>query len=89
MKKSIHLDTEERELLDSYEAGEWKATESSDDLVSIARATMAKSRRVNLRLTEMDLVSLQMRAAREGIPAQTLMGSILHKYATGMLREIA
>jgi predicted DNA binding CopG/RHH family protein len=53
----------------------------------MARATLAKTRRVNLRLTEMDVVSLQWRAAREGIPAQTLMGSILHKYATGQLAE--
>lgn len=51
------------------------------------RATLAKTRRVNLRLTEMDMVSLQRKAAREGIPAQTLMGSILHKFATGQLAE--
>jgi predicted DNA binding CopG/RHH family protein len=88
MKKAIQLDDEERDLLESYEAGEWQPTVGSADLLlEAARATLAKSRRINLRLSEMDLVSLQRRAAREGIPAQTLMGSILHKYATGILRE--
>ena len=87
MKKAIQLDHEERDLLASYEAGEWQPTGSAEPLVAAARATLAKSRRINLRLSEMDLISLQRRAAREGIPSQTLMGSILHKYATGILRE--
>ena len=77
--KKIQLDKEARDLLDSYEAGEFREATITGSLVGMARATLAKTRRVNLRLTEMDVVSLQRRAAREGIPAQTLMGSILHK----------
>lgn len=86
--KTLHLDREELEILKSYEAGEWVASDSPADLRPMARATLSKTRRVNLRLTDMDLASLQRKAVREGIPAQTLMGSILHKYATGLLREV-
>lgn len=85
--KKLQLDIDEQELLTGYEAGEWVPASNSQDLQSMARATLAKTRRVNLRLTDMDLASLQRKAVREGIPAQTLMGSILHKYATGLLRE--
>jgi predicted DNA binding CopG/RHH family protein len=85
----IQLDQEEQELLASYEAGEWVESGPAGHLVEIAKATLAKTRRVNLRLSEMDVVSLQLRAAREGIPPQTLMGSILHKYATGLLKDVA
>jgi predicted DNA binding CopG/RHH family protein len=85
--KTLRLDAEEQELLESYEAGEWVASGSPEALRPMARATLAKTKRVNLRLSDMDLISLQRKAAREGIPPQTLMGSILHKYATGLLRE--
>lgn len=85
--KKIQLDKDEQELLERYQNGEFQETSNTGSLVEMARATLAKTRRVNLRLTEMDVVSLQRRAAREGIPAQTLMGSILHKYATGQLAE--
>ncbi|MFZ1402742.1 MAG: antitoxin, partial [Anaerolineae bacterium] len=52
-----------------------------------ARATFRKDRRVNIRLTEKDLVGLQLRALEEGLPYQTLMASILHKYVVGRLVE--
>jgi len=87
--KRIELEPEESELLEAYEAGVLRESKSSTDFAAVARNTLAKSHRVNIRLSEMDVVSLQRRAAREGIPPQTLMGSILHKYATGQLRERA
>jgi predicted DNA binding CopG/RHH family protein len=52
-----------------------------------ARSTMAKTKRVNIRLSTSDLVDIQNRALREGLPYQTLMSSILHKYASGQLHE--
>jgi len=48
---------------------------------------MKKNRKVNIRLSENVLSALQRRAAREGIPYQTLIGSVLHKYASGFLKE--
>jgi predicted DNA binding CopG/RHH family protein len=50
-----------------------------------ARATFKKDRRVNIRISSKDLEALQKRALEEGIPYQTLMASILHKYAAGRL----
>lgn len=87
----IKFDQEELELLASYEAEEWtaakEAAEEKARYSAYARATFRKDRRVNIRISEKDLLSLQKRALREGIPYQTLISSILHKYTTGMLAE--
>ena len=52
-----------------------------------ARATLRKDKRVNIRMSEHDLVRLQKTAALEGLPYQTLISSILHKYINGRLIE--
>ena len=57
--------------------------------VQYAKNTMKKNRKINIRISENDLSALQRRAAREGIPYQTLIGSILHKYASGYIKETA
>jgi len=48
---------------------------------------MKKNRKINIRISENDLSAIQRRAAREGIPYQTLIGSVLHKYASGFLKD--
>jgi predicted DNA binding CopG/RHH family protein len=48
---------------------------------------MEKNRKINIRISENDLSAIQRRAAREGIPYQTLIGSVLHKYAAGFLKD--
>ncbi len=52
-----------------------------------ARATFKKDMRVNIRISRKDLEALQKRALEEGIPYQTLMASVLHKYVSGRLVE--
>jgi len=52
-----------------------------------ARATFVKDRRVNIRLSSPVLLDIQARAAEEGIPYQTLIASVLHKFVTGRLVE--
>ena len=52
-----------------------------------AQATFRKDKRVNIRISEKDLVKLQRRALKEGLPYQTLISSILHKFITGQLEE--
>ena len=52
-----------------------------------ARATFVKNKRVNIRLSAADLMDLQARAYEEGVPYQTLIASVLHKYVSGRLRE--
>ena len=82
------LDKKEKELLDSFEKGEWKSrsnlSERKEELKNYARATIKKDKRVNIRISERDLKELQRIALREGLPYQTLISSILHKYVTGI-----
>ena len=88
---TAQLDDEEREILDSFERGEWVPVADKEAVIarlrSAAQATLRKERRVNIRMTNADLAALQSIALEEGIPYQTLMSSILHKYVTGRLVE--
>ena len=87
----LKLTSEELELLASYENEEWQSAqelkEEKTKYQAYARATFRKDKRINIRISEPDLLSLQNRAIREGIPYQTLVSSILHKYVTGTLVE--
>ena len=78
------LDSEEKALLEELEKGEWKSVvDSPEDLArfkQIARNTLKKDKRVNIRISERDLSSIQKIALEEGIPYQTLISSVLHKY---------
>jgi predicted DNA binding CopG/RHH family protein len=88
---NLKLQQDELELLASYEAEEWKSAkklkEQKERYRAYARATFRKDKRVNIRISEKDLLDLQKRAIREGIPYQTLLSSVLHKYANGALTE--
>lgn len=81
------LDDYEKEILDAYENGKLTPLDSETDFQTIARNTMKKNKKINIRISENDLAALQRKAAREGIPYQTLIGSILHKYANGYIKE--
>jgi len=78
---------EEKDLLDSYEKGEWKSVKNLKKEMTryqkIARSTLRKDKRINIRVPAKDLEEIQKRALEEGIPYQTLISSILHKYASG------
>ncbi|MEA2038466.1 MAG: hypothetical protein U9N82_01380 [Thermodesulfobacteriota bacterium] len=87
-QKKIDLDEYEKEILEAYENGKLKPSESLTDYQTIAHNTMKKNRKINIRISENDLSALQRRAAREGIPYQTLIGSVLHKFASGFLQEV-
>ena len=84
------LDAEEMELLGAFEKGKLKSVATKAELArfkAAARATAIKDRRVNIRLSSGDLSDLQVRALQEGIPYQTLIASIVHKYVTGRLAD--
>ena len=89
----MKLTAEEKDILDSVERGEWKRIPNYKNEVTryreAARATMRKDKRVNIRMTERDLVHFQKAAVHEGLPYQTLISSILHKYINGRLVEKA
>ena len=86
-QKTIVLDEYESEILDAFESGKLKPVKSQSDYQAIARNTMRKNRKINIRISENDLSALQRRAARDGLPYQTLIGSVLHKFASGFLKE--
>lgn len=84
-----NLDREEKGILESFERGEWSSVRDRKAEISrlgaAARATLRKNRRINIRLSDRDVIGLQAKAAEEGIPYQTLISSVLHKYLTGAL----
>lgn len=80
---------DESELIESIEQGEWKRVDdferAKSQLVEAARLTSLKDYRINIRVSSRDVELLKSRAMEEGIPYQTLVSSILHKYVTGRL----
>lgn len=84
------VDAYELEVLRGFEKGKLKSVATKSELERLkaaARATAIKDRRVNIRLSSIDLKDIQTRALEEGIPYQTLIASVLHKYVTGRLAE--
>jgi predicted DNA binding CopG/RHH family protein len=83
------LDKEEQALSDSFDRGEWKSVANLKEEMAKAREAAAnylrKDARINIRLSSSDLEQLKTMAAYEGLPYQTLIASILHKYAAGHL----
>ena len=86
----MKLTKEEREIRDSIERGEWRTTTKKSELrkyQEAARQMMKKDARLNIRISSQDLKNLQKRAMEEGLPYQTFVSSLLHKYVTGRLVE--
>ncbi len=87
----VKLSKEEQELLDSVESGEYESTLTDSrrkELETAAANTFKKDKRINIRISNRDLVAVKSRASEEGIPYQTLVSSIIHKYISGSLRDI-
>jgi len=87
----MKLTKEEQEILESVESGEWQSIPKVEEAGALyqaaAKATLRKDKRVNIRMTERDLVHFQKTAMHEGLPYQTLISSVLHKYINGRLAE--
>ena len=85
------LNPEEREILEKFEGDELRRAAGAQDEIEAgriaARSTFRKARRVNLRVTERDFNLAHARAREEGIPYQTLLSSVIHKYLSGRLTE--
>jgi predicted DNA binding CopG/RHH family protein len=84
------IDAYEHEVLTAFENGQMKSVATKAELTKLkaaARATAIKDRRVNIRLSSGDLSDIQVKALEEGVPYQTLIASVLHKYVTGRLAE--
>ena len=88
----MKLTKEEQEILDAYESGEYTSIPNAKEEMSkyreYAKSTLKKNKRINIRVSERDLFQLKRKAVSEGIPYQTLVTSILHKYLSGTLVNI-
>lgn len=87
----MKLSKSEKDILKSVEDGEWiensKFSERKKLLENYAKNTFKKDKRVNIRISKKDLEALQTRALEEGLPYQTLMSSVLHKYVNHRLTD--
>jgi predicted DNA binding CopG/RHH family protein len=85
------LDREETQILKAFERGQLRSIlknkEQLKEFQKAAKETLKKNKRINIRLAESDLNSIKHQAADEGMPYQTLIASILHKYNIGQLIE--
>ncbi len=87
---SDHLNKEEQEILDAYDAGEFGSEMSparKKFLEQAAATTVEREKEIQIRMSERDLSTLQRRALEAGIPYQIFVASILHKYASGSLYD--
>jgi len=86
MKRRGFYDDEERDLITAYERGEFRPVtdqqRAKNSAVEAARRYLRKDARINIRLSTADLEMLKRRAAEEGLPYQTLISSVLHKYVS-------
>ena len=85
----MKLDREEQELLQSIDRKEWKRVKNFDKeaikLQQAAKNTLKKDQRISIRLAKYDLDGLKLKAVDEGIPYQTLIASLIHKYIIGRM----
>lgn len=83
--KNLKLDIEEQELFDSLEKGEWKPVKNQKEEIAMVQVAaqdfMKKDARINIRVSQFDLNRIKRVAAHEGLPYQTLIASVLHKFA--------
>lgn len=87
----MKLNKEEKEILEAYEKQELKSIprvrRAMTEYREYAKSALNKNKRINIRLSERDILHMKMTAVKEGLPYQTLISSILHKYLSGSLRE--
>ena len=89
----MKLDKEEKEILDAYEKGSVASIPNVEKEIEryreYAKAALQKNKRINIRISERDLIHIQRKAVEEGLPYQTLISSILHKFVAGHFAERA
>ena len=87
--RNYQLDTEEQELLSSIGRGEWKPVKNMQAeikrYIEYAKNTLKKDQRISIRMSKQDLIGIRSKAVDEGMPYQTLITSVVHKYVNGKL----
>ena len=89
--KYFELDEEEKEILKAFNSGKLKSVPNVKQEIAraqaIAKATLSKTKNVNLRISQGDLFKIKAKALEKGIPYQTLIASLIHQYSTGKIKE--
>lgn len=89
--KKTRVNKQEKDVLDSYEQGQWRPVKNRKReikrLQQYAQNTLQKDKRINIRMSSKDLDRVRVIATQQGIPYQTLISSIIHKYVSGYLKE--
>jgi len=88
MKKLKYLDKEEKELAESLENEEWISNLTKKEkrkYEEYASLNLKKHKRINIQMTERDLMRIQAKAVEEGIPYQSLISRLIHKYNEGKI----
>src|SRR3990172_9089169 len=90
-RAKMKMTKEEKELMESLEKDEWRSIPNLKEEIkrskTYARATITKDRRMKIRIAKKDLDALKVKAIEEGVPYQTLVSSIIHKFLSGRLVE--
>ena len=90
---NMKIKGEDKEILEAYEGGTFKSVPNVKKEIAryreYAKSTLRKNKRINIRMSEIDIVHIQRKAVENGLPYQTLISSILHKYANGNVVEKA
>ncbi|HMP74066.1 MAG TPA: hypothetical protein PKE55_12460 [Kiritimatiellia bacterium] len=85
--------SEENEILEAYEQGRMKLRKPSKALMAkLADAsdhTFKKDKRINIRISNHDLIGIQRKALQKGLPYQALISGLIHQYVEGDLLEKA
>ena len=84
------LDEEERDIIEAFNRGEFKRADDFEErkrVLEQAAGNTLKKRAINIRLQERDIGQIKELARRDGIPYQTLIASIVHRYAEGTLKR--
>lgn len=83
--KYVILDEEEEQIIKDFEEGKLVRTRDFEKQKKLfqeyARNTLNKTKNINIRLSEKDLQKLKRKAMEEGLPCQTLIASVLHKFS--------
>ena len=90
---NMKIKEEDKKILEAYERGTFKSIPNVKKEIAryreYAKSTLHKNKRINIRISETDIVHIQRKAVENGLPYQTLISSVLHKYANGNIVESA
>ena len=88
--KKVKLDKEEAALEKEIENGEWVAVPDLENEINKTRVqahhSLNKNKKINLRLSDWDYTKIKIKAVQEGLPYQTMISGLIHKYVTGQLK---